>query len=399
MNSRTLPRLREDAVVRRFDERGPQPRYVIAIDGQHFVVTPTVAAVLDETRQLRAGECDIGTLSARVAMRLGHEIPQQQIEALLVHRSPRTFFEADAAAPPDDSPVKWRRLLIGGERLTPLLAALSRLFEWPIAIGVCLAVGAIDSAVLVRLLHEGSPLPSPREQLVAFALTVLGIFWHELGHLAACHRFGGRHGGIGVGVYWCLPAFYAEVHGAWLLPRLQRAAVDIGGIYLQATFVMLLGCAYLIEPSPASLSAIIVSQFLMLHTLNPVLKFDGYWLLCDLAGNHNLHESLRRTLRNLMRSTGPAQPRPNRSDLALLGAFLLLAAVYFAYVLGILGAALGNTAAALRLAWLTADGSFSSCAGLFARSILLILVLASATGSAVLIGRAARSIHPDRRPS
>lgn len=404
MNTRMLPRLREDAIVRRFDERGPQDRYVIAIDGHHFVVTPTVAAVLDETRQLRAGECDIGTLCARVAIRLGREIPQQQIETLLVHRSPRRFFEADAAEVSDESPVKCRHLLIGAERLTRLLAALGKLFTWRVAIGVCVAVAAIDIAVAIHFFREGSALPSARDHLVAFGLTLLGIFCHELGHLAACHRFGGRHGGVGVGVYWCLPAFYAEVHGAWLLPRLQRAAVDVGGIYLQATFVMVLGCAYLIAPTPACISAIVISHFLMLHTLNPVLKFDGYWLLCDLAGIHNLHENLRRTLRDLIsrlrpKGVGHAQPLPKRAELALLGAFLLLAAAYFAYLLGILGAALGNTAAALRLAWVAADGSFGSSAGIFGRSILLILILATATGSAVLIGRAVHSINPNRRSS
>jgi putative peptide zinc metalloprotease protein len=406
MNTRLLPRLREDAIVRRFDERGRQARYVIAIDGHHFVVTPTVAAVLDETRQLRPGECDIGTLCARVAVRLGHEVAPQQIETLLVHRSPRRFFEADAAEPSDESPVKCRRLLIGGQRLTPLLAALGRLFAWRIAIGVCLLIAAVDIAVAEHFFRAGTALPAARDHLLAFALTLLGILCHELGHLAACHRFGGRHGGIGVGVYWCLPAFYAEVHGAWLLPRLQRAAVDVGGIYLQATFVMLLGCVYLIEPSPACISAIVVSHFLMLHTLNPVLKFDGYWLLCDLAGIHNLHESLRRTSLHLIsrlrpivsgrQAIGPARPLPNRAELALLGAFLLLAAAYFAYLLGILGAALGSTAAALRFAWLAADGSFSSSAGIFARSILLILILATAMGSAALIGRAACSINPNR---
>lgn len=392
MNTQTLPRLREDAIVRRFDERGPQVRYVIAIDGRHFVVTPTVAAVLDETRQLRAGECDIGTLCARVAMRLGREIPAQQIEALLVHQTPRTFFQVDAAEPANESPVKCRRLLIGGDRLTPLLAALAKLFTWRVAVGICLAIVAVDSAVALHFLREGSVLPSARDQILGFGLTLMGILCHELGHLAACRRFGGRHGGIGVGVYWCLPAFYAEVHGAWLLPRLQRAAVDVGGIYLQATFVMLLGCGYLIEPSPAWVCAIVISHFLMLHTLNPVLKFDGYWLLCDLAGIHNLHESLRHTLRDLI-----SRRRPSRAELILLGPFLALATAYFAYVFGILGAALGSTAAALRLAWLTADGSFTSCAGIFGRTMLLILLLATAAGSASLIGRAAHSINPERK--
>jgi len=125
-------------------------------------------------------------------------------------------------------------------------------------------------------------------------LTVLGVLVHELGHLAACVRYHASHGGIGVGLYWCVPVFFAEVHGAWLLARQQRAVVDAGGLYLQSVYLALLGATYLVSEAPAVLAAIVCSHYLMLHTLNPVLKYDGYWLLSDLTGVHNLHQSVRR---------------------------------------------------------------------------------------------------------
>ena len=62
MNTSSVPRLRQEAIVRPFDDRRQMQRYIIAIDGCHFVVTPTVAAVLEETRNLRIGEGDLKSL-------------------------------------------------------------------------------------------------------------------------------------------------------------------------------------------------------------------------------------------------------------------------------------------------------------------------------------------------
>ena len=393
MSANTLPRLRDDAIVRPFDDRGPHRRYVVALDGHHFVVTPVVAVVLDESRRLQVGECDLAALSARVAARLGRKIPCDRIEALLLHHAPRRFFAAADARPHDESPVKLRRLLIRGERLNPLLQLLGRLFDARAAIVACTLIALIGACLALQLWQHGAVPASTSDHLIGFALTLIGIFIHELGHLAACHRFGGHHGGIGIGAYWFLPAFYAEVHGAWLLPRLQRAAVDVGGIYLQACFIALLALLYLAQPMPALLVAIVWSQFLMLHTLNPVLKFDGYWLLCDLAGVHNLHRTLGQLAQRVL-----AGNLPDSAELRLLSVFTLLACAYFTYVFAMLGNGVGSTIAALQAAWLAADGSLSSLARLAGHATLLVFMTVAAAGLAVLVARAARDITRSTAP-
>ena len=192
-------------------------------------------------------------------------------------------------------------------------------------------------------------------------------------------------------MYWCLPAFYAEVHGAWLLPRMQRAAVDAGGVYFQAIFVGVLGACQLAWPTPALLCAIALSQFLMLHTLNPILKFDGYWLLCDLAGVHNLHRTLRHIARRVVR-----RDWPNRGELALLAAFMSIAAAYFTYLLLILGRNLAVAAAGVHSAIASIDGSAPATLALICKGALLALVAALALGIALLLARAGRDLISER---
>ena len=315
----------------------------------------------------------------------------QQIALLLNERTPRTLFEANAPQPAETSPVMFRHLLLNGKSLGYALAVTGRLFTWHAVLFAAALLIAIEACLAMQSWHNDLVAASTADLALGFALTLAGIFMHELGHLAACKRFGAPHGGIGIGMYWCLPAFYAEVHGAWLLPRMQRAAVDAGGVYFQAIFVGVLGACQLAWPTPALLCAIALSQFLMLHTLNPILKFDGYWLLCDLAGVHNLHRTLRHIARRVVR-----RDWPNRGELALLAAFMSIAAAYFTYLLLILGRNLAVAAAGVHSAIASIDGSAPATLALICKGALLALVAALALGIALLLARAGRDLISER---
>jgi putative peptide zinc metalloprotease protein len=387
MNTPAIPRLRDEAVVCPFDDGGARQRFVVAIDGNHFVVTPTIAAVLDETRRLGTQAGAFESLAQRVSQRVGAVITPAQIELLLREKLPKTFFEPLPGPVEADGPLMLRRLLLSGPRLRPLLASAAHLFGVAQALALSALFLILDLFVAQQVLAHGAGELAGMDYASVLALTLAGIFFHELGHLAACHRFGGEHGGIGIGLYWCVPAFYAEVHGAWTLPRRQRAAVDASGVYFQCVYVSVLAVIYLASPHPALLSAIVWSQFLMLHTLNPVLKFDGYWLLSDLAGIHNLHRQVRDTARGILRGI-----RPGGAQLHLLGAFSIVAFAYFAYLLTLLGHNLGLSAASFAASFLTDDLSTSALLAAFGKGCLLAVMFAMAVGVAVLLARSAAAV-------
>lgn len=391
MSTATLPRLREEAIVRPFDDGCAQPRYVVAVDGYHFVVTPTVAAILDETRNLSLNDSASETLAHRVSHRLGTRVTPRQVESLLRERAPKALFEPTTGVNAEWNPLLCSRGLFTGARLKPLLVWVSRLFTVRTAIAVCVLSLGIDLFVMLQASRMGPGTAMAADHLWAFALTLVGVFIHELGHLAACHRFGCRHGGIGIGIYWCLPAFYAEVHGAWTLPRKQRAAVDAGGVYLQMLFVGVLGALYCASQAPALLNAIALSHLLMLHTLNPVLKFDGYWLLCDLAGIHNLHRRIQRTARRLLQDG-----RLARHDAALLAAFIVIALLYFAYLLAVLGHNLGWAAASFFLAAAAVKLSNASLLSALGKGLWLACMVVLAFGAATLLARAGGAVCTER---
>lgn len=128
------------------------------------------------------------------------------------------------------------------------------------------------------------------EALLVYGILFLTTLFHELGHSSACQHYGAKHGSIGIGLYLYFLVFYADVSDVWKLKRDQRAMVDIGGIYFQLLCVPILYFLYLITKSPIFLYAIYATYWTVIMALNPFLRFDGYWLVSDIAGVPNLRK-------------------------------------------------------------------------------------------------------------
>ena len=88
-----------------------------------------------------------------------------------------------------------------------------------------------------------------------FAGTVL--FFHEMGHAAACHRFGAKFGDIGFGFYLLSPVMYADVSDIWKLKPYKRVIVNLSGIYIElliATILVLIFYGVAVPPIEPILS-------------------------------------------------------------------------------------------------------------------------------------------------
>lgn len=128
-------------------------------------------------------------------------------------------------------------------------------------------------------------------------MTFIGLF-HELGHSSALMRFEEEPGRIGVGVYFIMPVFFSDVTNAWKLKRYQRFIVDFGGMYFQLlTMLSLYICNFFIKSSLLNL-AVILSALQILSNLNPFIKLDGYWMLCDILGITNIKHIIIKLITN-----------------------------------------------------------------------------------------------------
>lgn len=131
--------------------------------------------------------------------------------------------------------------------------------------------------------------------LAGLALTLSKVA-HELGHGLAARRFGCRVPAMGVALLVLWPVLWTDVTDAWkLTDRRQRLVIDAAGMAAEIALAALASIAWVLLPSGAARSAAFVlasSTWLLTLAvnLNPLMRFDGYFLLADLLDEPNLQD-------------------------------------------------------------------------------------------------------------
>jgi len=189
------------------------------------------------------------------------------------------------------------------------------------------------------------------ENLIWLGLATIGVkTLHELGHALAARRVGCRCHEIGVQLFFLLPCLYTNVSDVWLVPsKWRRIAVSAAGIYVE---LFLAAVAMLVwwRAEPGVLSSLCLNVMLVasLGTLllngNPLMRYDGYYILADMIEVPNLEQRSRSQLVAWLARWGAGvrwqppdelepQPRPMLAAYAaaaLAYRAALLVGVYFA---------------------------------------------------------------------
>jgi putative peptide zinc metalloprotease protein len=126
------------------------------------------------------------------------------------------------------------------------------------------------------------------EWLFFFLLSFVGVTFHEFGHASAAHHYGAKHGGIGGGFYLFMPVYYADVTDIWKLSKKQRIIVNLAGMYFELVYVIfLIFIGFILNLQLLIILACIFSMSI-LHSLNPFVRSDGYWVLSDAIEKPNM---------------------------------------------------------------------------------------------------------------
>src|SRR2546422_1525121 len=184
--------------------------------------------------------------------------------------------------------------------------------------------------------------------LIVFAVTTA----HEFAHSLTCKRFGGHVHEMGFLLIYFQLAFYCNVSDAWLFPeKRKRLGVTVAGPYFEMFLWALAVIAWRITepgtwPSAVALVVVATSAFKLFINLNPLIKLDGYYLLSDALGIHNLRARafgyLKRRLSALVASPGRATEEPTPRERRVYLAYGLLAGGYSAWLLSWVALAMGG---------------------------------------------------------
>lgn len=147
---------------------------------------------------------------------------------------------------------------------------------------------------------------TPRYLLIAWLAYPFVKLIHELGHALAVRRWGGQVHDVGFTAFVLVPVPYVDASAATGFPRRsQRALVSGIGIMVELFLAALALYLWLnVQPGLVQDTAFVVMLITSVSTLvfngNPLLRFDGYHLFCDLLDLPNLDARSKSWWHNLL---------------------------------------------------------------------------------------------------
>lgn len=310
---RTLPSLREDIrlLPTRPDAQGrPQWTLFDPIAHQYFLVDAHAAAIVTDwpTAQNTRHLAELATA------RLGREVTSATIDELL------RFLVGHQLV--DLPQMGWRSVAERAERKGGIVSGLLHsylFFKVPL---VRPEAGLRATLILARMLVS-------RTALVILAIIASGglyfasrrwdqfihtfnDFWtaqgaaifgivllvlkllHELGHAYVATAKGCRVQSMGVIFMLGAPMPYTDVTDAWRLTnRRDRIAIDLAGIGVELAVAILATFAWVFLPDgiPRTTAFVLATSAWIMSlavNLNPLMRFDGYFVLADLVNIPNL---------------------------------------------------------------------------------------------------------------
>ncbi|PHQ33446.1 biotin/lipoyl-binding protein [Rhodopirellula bahusiensis] len=211
------------------------------------------------------------------------------------------------------SPLSFRIPLASIDPVARRLVPISGLVFSPLAVALFSIAGLVSLLFwMVRWQQWAGSVPSLQTYLASLQpLTIAATFVltktaHELGHAVLCRRLGSRCGVIGVWWLCFMPCPYVDVTDVWRQPNAaRRGAVMAAGIWVEWIIAMVALWVWWLAPShevrmTAMNVVLVCGVSTVLFNANPLMRYDGYFILSDLLDSPNLREEARRGLRSLL---------------------------------------------------------------------------------------------------
>src|SRR5260370_14916408 len=135
--------------------------------------------------------------------------------------------------------------------------------------------------------------------VIQFYLLAVGVLgFHELGHGHACKHYGGRVPAMGFALIFLAPAFYTDTtEGDVKGTRYERLIIALAGVWAELMIYAVATPLWWGTPPDTALHN--AAYVLMLITgiaaalinWNPLIKLDGYHMVCEILGIVDLKEA------------------------------------------------------------------------------------------------------------
>ncbi len=213
--------------------------------------------------------------------------------------------------------------------------------RWLISpVGALLWIAVVGWAVKVALDHSGELVKNsegvlaPGNLPLLYAGLVVIKALHEFGHAFACRHFGGEVHRMGVMILYFSPVPYVDATSSWAFrSKWRRIFVSAAGMIVEL-FVAAIAVFVWAATGDGALHSLaynmifVASVTTLLFNANPLMRYDGYYILADLLEIPNLSLRSQQMLQYLVerrafglrKAENPAKDMREAVILSLYGA-------------------------------------------------------------------------------
>lgn len=219
-------------------------------------------------------------------------------------------------------------------------------------VAVLVAAGAVAWTQRAQL---GEPLQgllaAQNLPLIWVTLIVLKVL-HEFGHAYACKHYGGYVPEMGAYIILFTPCAYVDATACWgFTRRRDRLIVCLAGMYVEV-FIAAVAVFVWASTGPSLLNALAYNVIFLagtttvLFNVNPLMRYDGYYVLSELTEIPNLRQRSTQYVIDMMKRVfvgvqGGERPAGRRLRATLL-TFGIAAGVYKVMLLVVISALIAS---------------------------------------------------------
>jgi putative peptide zinc metalloprotease protein len=200
--------------------------------------------------------------------------------------------------------------------LNAILPWLGWMFTVPALIFFVLLLGSASlllasqyETVYARLPTFQQFFAADRWIILAATMAIVKVI-HEFGHGLSCKKFGGECHEIGFMLLVFTPCLYCNVSDSWMLPnKWKRVWIGAAGIYVEMILASIAAFVWWFTEQGTTINDLCLNMMFLnvVSTImvngNPLLRFDGYYILMDALEIPNLRQKSTEVLKRSFQKT------------------------------------------------------------------------------------------------
>lgn len=216
-------------------------------------------------------------------------------------------------------------------------------FVWMASVSIIIAV--MVAIYNGQAMADGlSSLLNLQGIIIIYVSMFFVVITHEFAHGLTCKFYGGNVQDIGFLLLYFQPSFYCNVSDSWLFTeKSKRLWVSFSGAFIQlfvwslAVFVWRITAEDILI-SKIALAVTAFSGIASLFNFNPLLKYDGYYLLSDYLEIPNLRKKVgmywKALIRNIFLKNNHSLEVISARERKIYFYYGILSFIYIIFILG-----------------------------------------------------------------